>query len=162
MILRKLLLLTSWGLSTFLAVAGFWQVGLWKVTIAVLVCAIAWIFVRRKFSSVCLAGSVTFAAAGLILGAAAPFMFFYAGFSLATWDLNSMDLSLSRNSPDQKSNLYQSRRLFALGFSLGAGFLIIFLGHLLRFQIPFIVMVLLLVLVFFSLNRIMRLLQQKD
>jgi nitrate reductase gamma subunit len=162
MVLRKLPLFTSWGLSTFMAVTGFWQIGLWPGAIAVLVCAIAWIFIRKKFSSAYLAASVIFAANGLLLGVSAPFMFFYAGFSLAAWDLNSMDLSLSENSPDQKSSLYQSRRLLALGFSLSVGFLTILLGHLLSFQIPFIVMVLLLVLVFFSLNRIMRFLQQKD
>jgi uncharacterized membrane protein AbrB (regulator of aidB expression) len=162
MTLRKTLFFICWGLSTLLAATGFWQIGFWQGEIVVAICAIAWLFVRKKFLKFCMGSSIAVAAAGLLLGVPSPFMFFYAGLSLACWDLTSMDLSLACNLPRQKTKLYQSMRLRTLGFALGAGIFTILLGRYLSFQIPFLVMVIFIFLAIFSFDRIVHALQHKE
>jgi hypothetical protein len=161
MTLRKTLFFFCWGLSTLLAVAGFWQIGFWQGEIAVVICALVWLFIRKKFSKFCLGSSIAVAAAGLLLGVPSLFMLFSAGLSLASWDLTLMDLSLAANSPGQTAKLYQSMRLRTLGFVLGAGIIVIFFGRYLSFQVPFFVMVLFIILAIFSFDRILNALQRK-
>jgi hypothetical protein len=162
MTLLKALFFICWGLSTLLAVAGFWQIGFWQGEIAAVICAMAWIFVRKKYLSFCIVSSTALAAAGILLGVPSLFMFLYAGLSLVLWDVTSMDLSLAGNSPRQKTKLYQSMRLRNLSFVLGAGIIAIILGRYLSFQVPFLVMALFIFLAVFSFDRIVHALQNKD
>ena len=162
MTLRKILFFICIGISALIGTAGYWQSGFMQGVIAVPAVSLLWIFARKKFSSVCLVFSIAVAATGLLTGVRPLFMLFYTGLTLASWDLNSMDLSLSSNPPDQKTNLYQFMRLRNLGFCLGLGFLSILIGRSMSLPVPFLVIALFVILAVFFFDRIVHALRNKD
>ena len=77
-----------------------------------------------------------------------------SGFALAAWDLIFLDDTLGTNSFGEQTRQYENKHLQALALALGCGLIVAFVGRLLNFQIPFIVMMLFVALVIFGLERI--------
>jgi hypothetical protein len=161
-ILRKSLFYICVLSSAITAILGFEEYHVRPCEAAVLLCAVLWIIARKKIPSVCLFLSLVIATAGLLLKVSPLVMFFYSGFSLAAWDIASLEISLKNNSKERMSNHYQFTRVLSLLSALAIGFPLIFAGRTLHLKIPFFVMVLLAIVTFFSINRIVNIVKRKE
>ncbi len=136
-----------------IATTGPWIAGLVLVfTLLAWLFAIKWPF--GFLSSSALVFSVSLAAAGLLTGAMPLLMMLGAALALAGWDVVLWDRSLTNNSPSTSLTLIESKHYQSLALALGLGLLAIVAGRLVRFQIPFGWMVVLVILTLFSLERI--------
>lgn len=105
--------------------------------------------------SACLAALFCLAAIGILAGAEAFPMILGATAALAAWDL------LATNRPTAAANAgtarsYERRRAMLLALALAGGLLLAVAGKLLPFRIPFVVVVLLVLLDAYSLDRLSR------
>ena len=114
--------------------------------------AIKWPFGLLPLSA--LVFSVSLAAAGLLTGATPLLMMLGAAFALAGWDVILWNRALISDSTSISLTLIESRHYQSLATVIGLGLLAVIAGRLLRFQIPFGWMVVLVILALFSLERI--------
>ncbi len=105
--------------------------------------------------SACLVAIFGLSVAGILAGAAAFAVIFGATAALAAWDL------FAANRPNgaaasATARTYERRREVSLALALAAGLLLIATGKLLALRIPFVLVVLLVLLDAFSLDRLSR------
>ncbi len=148
-------------ISAFFAFFGFYQSGLLYLEIAIVGCAIIWIFLREKNPSVCLIISIIITAVGILLGVNFFFMVLYCGFSLALWDITLMELRISENAYNTKIKLYNLVRLSSLGLALVISFVIIFTCRFINIKIPFFIIVILAISAFLCIKRIVIIFSKK-
>jgi len=99
---------------------------------------------------------VVMAAAGLLLGSTPSLMVLSTTAALASWDLVNLERFLgARPHP-----LLEKRHIQILLPSLGLGLLLALAGEMISLSLPFIVMLLLVLLILFSLDRVSRYLNQ--
>lgn len=121
-----------------------------------------WWFAQRVSVSVfassvpafCLFVSVGLAVSGLLLGAPAFLMMAAAGLSLAVWDLLALDVALSGQNREEQGRRYEARHLRSLGMAISSGLLASYGARLVSVQIPFVVLLLLIAVVVFALDRL--------
>jgi hypothetical protein len=132
----------------------------WIALVVLIITMLAWLFAIKwpdgflSFSALVL--SVGLAAAGLLTGATPLLMMLGAALALASWDLVLWNRISANHSPTPSLTLFESRHYQSLALALGLGLLAAVGGRLLRFQIPFGWMVILVILALFSLERIWR------
>jgi len=155
---RKILFFICMILSVFCLAAGYSIAGQWIGALASILMVPAWSFVRKHpntwLRSICLFASVGLAVTGRLIGSPPSLMICSSGVALAVWDLLFLDNTMGGNSAKEQSRQYESKHLQALTLAVGSGFLVAFLGRLLYLQIPFVVMMLLVVLLLFGFERI--------
>ncbi len=103
----------------------------------------------------CLVGIFCISAAGILAGAAAFAMILGATAALAAWDLFSVNRPIGA-AASATARTYERRREVSLALALAAGLLLIATGKLLALRIPFVLVVLLVLLDAFSLDRLSR------
>ena len=166
MTLRKTAFSACLVLSALLLAAGFAFARLWPGFGFALVCAPAWYFARKYPDSglplTCLLGSVVLSIAGLLTGAPASLMMIGAGLALAAWDLLRLDLALGDAVSEPQTLRYEFKHLQSLALSLGCGMVVAILGHFLNLRFPFFVMMLLVALAIFALDRIWGIIKKKE
>ena len=124
-----------------------------------------WLLARKRPAtvppSVALIVSVGVAAAGLFARASSVLMILSATLALASWDLVLLDHALADNpiSSTQTIALFQNRHYQSLALALGLGLMIALIGPMIHFQTPFVIMILLVILTLFSLDRVWRILR---
>jgi len=158
MSLRKLLTLV-FPLAVLACLAsGFLLVRQWLALAGLLLVLAAWLLAWRKpsrwSSLAALVLSVGFCAAGILLGASAVLMILGAACSLAAWDLSLWALSLVGVSPAEPPVAIAHNHYISLIFVLALSLLVALAGRLLRLQLPFGLMAILVLLVLFSLERL--------
>jgi hypothetical protein len=155
--LRKPFLTVCLAVSTLCLAAGYASAGKWVGAVIAILMGAAWLFARKYpdlgLPSICLAGSVGLAVVGRLNGAPPLLMICGSGFALAVWDLVLLDNALDGALPEAQTRLYESRHLQSLALALGFGLLMAFLGRLLTLRTPFVVVMLLVALVIFGLDR---------
>jgi hypothetical protein len=159
--LRKTLSLVCPLACAACLVVGYALVGQWIAPTAILLTFLLWLFSCRWPStwlpSTALVISVGLAAAGLMAGASPLLMILGATFALASWDQVLLDHTLTDRSSSAKTIvLFENRHNQGLALALGLGLLIDVTGRMIRFQLPLGVMIILVILVLFSLDRIWR------
>ncbi len=141
---------------------GYVAVGQWPTLAVVSIAFLTWLPARKWPStwlpSVALVVSVSLAVAGLFAGVSPTLMILSTILALASWDLVLLDHSLMGASFTGTVALLEKRHYQSLALALGLGLLLSVTGRLLRFQIPFCGMILLVTLVLFSLERFLRML----
>jgi len=121
-----------------------------------------WLLARKRPvtvpPSVALATSVCIGAAGLLTRAPSVLMILGAALALASWDLVLWQQTLTDNSISsaQTIALLETRHYQSLALALAPGLLIAITGPLIRVQLPFMGLVLLVILALFSLDRVWR------
>ncbi len=100
------------------------------------------------------------AAYGLTIGAGLLWMLPAAALGLASWDLLLLDARLANNPAGIPTGPLEKAHFTSLGLALGLGLLVVMLGQMIRFQIPFIFMLVLVVLAYVSLERLLRSLRE--
>jgi hypothetical protein len=158
MTLRKTLFVVSLVASAFCLAAGFGLVGRWiGVGLAILV-GLAWLLARKYPATwlpfICLLASVCLAVAGQLSGSSPVLMLWGVGAALAAWDLLLLNVSLDHAAFREQTSRHENRHLQALALALGCGLGVASFGRLLHIQLPFLVLLLLVVLAIFGLDRI--------
>jgi hypothetical protein len=156
--LRKIFLAVCLIVSVLCLAAGYGLSGQWVGVVISLIMGPAWLFARKYPISIlpliCLLISVCLAVVGKLNGVPSFLMICSSGFSLATWDLLLLDGALGNSSSGEQTRQYEIKHLQSLGLALVSGLAVIFLGHSLRLQIPFVVLLLSVALVIFGLDRV--------
>ena len=163
---RRLLLALAWCLLGLSLISGYHAIGnligLLISGLNLLAWLLYWWLSRRAAASefvsglppVCLFVSVGLAVSGLLLGAPAFLMIAAAGLSLAVWDLLALDVALSDRILEEQGRRYEMRHLRSLGVALSSGLLLSCGVRLVSFGISFVVLLLLVACVIFSLDRL--------
>jgi hypothetical protein len=158
MTLRKTLFVICLAVSMLCLVIGYGIAGKWIGALIVIFTGFAWLPARKYPDSglpfICLAVSVCLAVAGRLTGSPPLLMICGSGFALAVWDLVFLDDALGSNSFGEQTRLYENKHLQALALALGSGLAVTFIGRLLNLQIPFVLLMLLIALSLFGLDRI--------
>lgn len=132
--------------------------GQWIGAVVAIITGLIWPLARKYPSSwvplVCLLMSVGLAIAGRLTGSPPLLMICGSSFALATWDLLFLDDALENNTAEKQTQHYENKHLQSLALALGSGLLVAFLGRLLNLQIPFVLLMLLVALVIFGLDRV--------
>ncbi len=116
----------------------------------------------RQYPTACLTVSVCLAGLGLLVGASPFLMILSSTAALACWDLQLLDQSLSGCSISRKAKIFENKHIQSLLLALGAGLLLAFAGTMSMFQIPFGVMVLLVILAVLGLERVSHILKKQN
>jgi len=156
---RKILRLVCSIAATLCLSVGYMALGDWLALLVWLTLAVwllAWRKSSRGLSIFALLLDVSLSAGGLVSGARPELMLISAALALASWDLSLWNMALAGNDrPDSQSSLAYSH-ITSLALAVGLGLLAALAGRLLRFQLPFVVMVLLVLLVLFGIDRLWR------
>ncbi len=158
--LRKIIILVFLVLSATCLAFGFAMVAQWAAIAAVLTSLLAWLSGWRWSSvwppSAALVVSISLAAAGLLAGASPLLMLLSVTPTLGVWDLMLLDQTVTSSSPGKTLALLEQKHYGSLARALGLGLLAALASRVIRFQIPFGVIILLAILAFFGLDRIWR------
>ena len=156
--LRKIFFAVCLIISALCLAAGYGFSGQWVGVVISIITGPAWLFARKYptsvFPIICLSGTTGLAVTGILSGCPPLLMICGSGFALATWDILLLDGTLRGSSSGEQTRQYENKHLQSLGLALGSGLLAVFLGHLLRLQIPFVVLLLFVALVIFGLDRV--------
>jgi hypothetical protein len=157
-LLRKSFFVICLIVSMLCLAAGYGIAGKWIGTVIAIITGLAWLLARKYPDSglpvICLVVSVCLAVAGRLMGSPPLLMICGSGFALAVWDLVFLDKALGRVSSGIQTRQYERKHLQSLALALGTGLFVAFLGRLLNFQIPFVIMLLLVVLAIYGLENI--------
>lgn len=160
--LRKFLSLVCPMTCASCLAVGYAMAGQWVALVAVLIAFLAWLPARQWLStwlsSSALVVTVSLAAAGLLAGASPFLMILSATLALASWDLVRFDHTLTGGSSAKTVARLEKKHYESLVLALGTGLLVALTGRMIRFQIPFVGMVILVIFVLFSLDRVWRML----
>jgi hypothetical protein len=158
MSLRRAFFVVCLVISMLCLAIGYGIARQWIGAGVAIVTGLAWLPARKYpasgLSLICLVVSVCLAVTGRLNGAPSLWMICGSSFALAAWDLVYLDNALGSTSFGEQTKQYEKKHLQALALALGCGLTVTFVGHLINFQIPFIVMMLFVALVIFGLERI--------
>jgi hypothetical protein len=158
MFVRKLLNLVLLILIPLCLTLGYAKIGPGMAFTAGLFILGAWLLAHRWpqtwFPSIALVVTVCLAVIELYQGASAPLMLVAAALALANWDLALLN-RLPAGSPSfRKLTLLETKHYQSLLLALGLAIPASLIGRIIHFQIPFGIMILLVILAFFSLTRV--------
>jgi len=139
-------------------VIAFIQVQQWLALAAVILPLLAWLFSARwTYRGLPLAGlllSIALSGLGLLIGVAPVLMIISAALALAGWDLLLWHYTLPADLPAATLSRLAYSHYRSLALALALGLLAALAGRLLRLQLPFGVLILLVILALFSLERL--------
>jgi hypothetical protein len=162
---RKILALLSVILSTACLALGFTIVSQWGVLMAVLIPLLVWLpackWPSTWLPTFALVVTICLAVAGLYVGSQPFSMVLAATLALSSWDLVLFDHDLPGWLSSEPIVLLEKKHYQSLGLALGLGLVGAAAIRMIRFQIPFCGLVLLVILAFFSLDRIWRTLRAR-
>jgi hypothetical protein len=164
--LRKNLFILCLVTVTLCLVASYLILGNWLGLVIALLTGFTWWFARKYPASglplLCLLASICLAVAARLMGSPAWLTICSAGFALVVWDLLLLDVALEGNSFTEQTRQYENKHLQSLSLTLVFGLLAALLGRLLNFQPPFALLILLVALVAFGLDRVWGYLKKRN
>ena len=145
-------------ISVLCLATGYGIAGKWIGAMAAIIAGSGWLFARKYPASgltpICLLASVCLAVAGSLAGSPPLLMICGSGFSLAVWDLLLFTNAMGKKPSGEQTRQFENSHLQSLGLALGSGLSVAFLGHLVRFQIPFALLLLCIALAIFFMDRV--------
>jgi hypothetical protein len=158
MTLRKILTLICLVWTTLCFVVSVAKVGQGFAFAGALTIMIVWLSAYKWpapwLPSAALVVSIGWNAFGLLVGASPWLMLLGATLDLAIWDLVQLDHVLAGSLSTNAVAFLESKHYQSLAPALGLAILATFIGRMIRFQIPFVVMILLVTIAVFSLVRV--------
>jgi len=137
---------------------AFILVGKWIGLVCALGLGALWIYARNKriawVPHLLFLSSLSLAAAAILTGAQPVLPVIGAGFTLMVWDLFLLNSDLQDSPQKEPSRRYESRHLWLLILAATAGVLIALLGRLVSINPPFVLLVALILLAMFGLDRL--------
>ena len=160
MSIRKTLFVICLLFSTLSLAAGYGIARQWTGMIVAILLVPTWWLARRHPGSglpgVCLSISVGLAVIGRLTGSPPLWMILGSAAALAVWDLLFLDSALGNTSPGLPTRQYENHHLRALLLALGSALLAILVGRFVTIQLPFVILLLSLAFLLFSLDRVWR------
>jgi hypothetical protein len=156
--MRKTALIICLIFAALCPAAGYALTGKYPGVVASLLAGLLWLPARKNphswMPSILLIVSVTLSAAGLLIGL--PFFLIVIGSvaALAGWDLLILNAELENSQSGEKTRQYESRHLQTLVLAVGFGIIATLLRYTANLRIPFFVMILLVAIMLFALDRI--------
>jgi hypothetical protein len=155
---RRFLSLGSAALSVSMLAIGYAQDSILLSAGAVFITLPLWVLASKKTSGwlpdFALVTSSVVASIGVYIGTSPYFMILTAVFGLAGWDLINLDHNLTNTSNPDLSKLVEQKHFHSLLLALGAGGSLALLGLTVQFQIPFGLLLLMIIAIFLSFDRI--------
>lgn len=155
---RKIFFAISLAALVLCLIAGYGIAGQWIGVVITIITGLGWLLGLKYplfwLPHICLTVSVCLAVAGCLAGYSPLLMIFGSGAALAVWDVLLLDASLRSSSPGEQTRRYETDHLQLLALAIGAALVVVFLGQLLHFQVPFLVMVVFVALVVFGIDRV--------
>ena len=156
---RRLLLLACLLAALACLAGGYGMAGYWPAGIAALLPLAGLGFAARRpagwLPAACLASLVCLAAGGLLARAPALLMIGGATAALAAWSLANLDRTLAGVPPSESAARLERVHLLTLALALGLGLLLAAAGALLPLPIPFALLIALVLLDLYSLDRVL-------
>lgn len=132
--------------------------GQWIGILSAIGLGFIWLFTRKHSDTwlphICLAASIILTTTGTLTGSHFILSIISSGFSLAVWDLLLFDASLQKTTCADQTRRYENRHLQSLSLAVGLGIFAGIVGRSLHLQPPFILIVLMIVLALFGLDRV--------
>jgi hypothetical protein len=158
MSLRKALFLFCLVISLVCLAGGFGMIGQWIGAVLVFLILLAWPLSNRFHlawaAPACLVSLVFLAAAGLLEDTPAYLMIPGAAAALAAWDLQDLNCSMQGCSPSETARQFEKNHIRSLAIALGIGVLMAVTGSLITLHVPFAILIGLILLNLYSLDRI--------
>jgi len=158
MSLRKPLFMISLIILVLCLAAGYGIAGKWIGALVAILIGPAWLFARKNVDPwlpfICLLASVGLAVAGRLSGAPYWLMIFGSAMALAVWDLIDLEAALGKNSFGAQTRQYEKKHVQSLVLALGFGLFGALLGRFINLRLPLIVLMLLITLTLFALDRV--------
>jgi hypothetical protein len=158
MALRKILFTISLLVFVLCLGTGYVTTGQWLGVVVTMITGLAWLMVQKYSTSwlphICLVVSVGLAVAGVLSGSPALWMIIGSGMALVVWDLLFLNDALRDTPSGYQTRRYEKFHFRSLSISLGTGLLAAFLGRFIHLQITFILMIFIIALAVFGLNRL--------
>ena len=158
MSLRRVLFLLSLLIALACLSGGYGMRGLGLGAALVLLPILALLFSQKSAAgglpATCLVSLVALAAAGLLAGAPAYLMIPGAAAALAGWDLANLERTMQGSSSSPTARRFEKRHALSLAIALGFGLFMAATGRLVSLEIPFVLLILLVVIDLFSLDRV--------
>jgi hypothetical protein len=155
---RKIFFVLSLFISMLSLAAGYVIAGLWIGAVIAIITGLAWLpsrkYPRSLLPHTCLFASVCLAVVGRLTGSPPLLMICGSGAALAVWDLLFLDDALKSSSYGGQTRRHENNHLQSLALALGCGLMVAFVGRLINFQIPFIILMLFVILAVFGLDRV--------
>lgn len=156
---RKALFIFCWISSTFCLAGGYALLNQWLGMGLVVLIGLGWLvgwkYRAGYLANFCMISAVCLACAGLLWGAAYGLMIAGASFALAVWDVLLLMISIWSLPANPGLGAYEKKHLQSLGLAIGIGLAASLSLHWVNFRLPFIVMLLLVVLAGYGIERIL-------
>jgi uncharacterized membrane protein AbrB (regulator of aidB expression) len=140
------------------AAAGSGSVQSWVGVALAIALGPAWVLALKSPASwlpfFCLLASVGLAAVERLWGAPAGLVLAGGGLALVVWDLVFLNSALDGGFSGEQTRRYEKKHLQSLGLAVGSGLAVASLGRWLNLQLPFFLLIIFILLVFFGLERI--------
>jgi hypothetical protein len=161
---REYLFDVSLALMVICLSAAYLQAGRWPGTICAAGLGVLWCLTRSRepywFSHIYLLLSLTLAAAAILTHVQPVLAILASGLSLVTWDLHLLMHDLRESELKESTRRYEQHHLQSLALAVIAGLLVALIGRLIPLNLPFIVLVILILLSLFALDRFWRILNR--
>ncbi|MBN1266903.1 MAG: hypothetical protein JXA25_15515 [Anaerolineales bacterium] len=156
--MRKTALILCLIIAALSPAAGFALAGIYTGVVPSLLAGLLWLPARKYphswMPSISLTVSTALAAAGVLNGLSFILMIIGAGAALAGWDLLLLNAELENTQPGEKTRQYESRHMQTLALAVIFGILAALPRYAGNLQIPFFVMIILIAIMLFALDRI--------
>ncbi len=160
MTLRKAVFLFCLAVSLLCLAGGYLVTAYWMVAVVALASVLVLFFAGKIAAGwvpgACLAALVGLAAGGLFVQAPPLLMILGATAALGAWDLENLNRRMVDSAPSGSGAVFEKRHLLALAAALGLGLLLAGLGRLVAVQIPFVLLLALVIIDLVSLERASR------
>lgn len=148
----------SLALSVICLAAGFFLIGQWTGSACAAMVGLLWFLSRRRtirwLPHVFLILSLA-ASAAVILSGGYPLLGMAGSvFALLAWDVHHLIGDLLGTPQKETIGRFEHRHLRSLVLALGAGFLIASVGRMIRLQLPFILLFVIVLLILFGFDRL--------
>lgn len=157
MSISKTLFVVCLVISSLCLTAGYGIAGHWIGAVIAIIIGLTWLLAQKYPASglplVCLLMSVCLAVVGQLTGSPPLLMICGSGVALAVWDLLFLDDALGSNSSGEQTRRYGNKHLQSLALALSCGLTAAFVGRLISFQIPFVILMFFVALAAFGLDR---------
>jgi hypothetical protein len=160
MALRKSLKLICPAACAFCLAVGYALAGKWVALVLVGLVWIAWLFSDNWPPTLLLAASVALAAGGVWAGASPFLMIGAATLALVSWDVMNWEAFLTGELTGEVEARLERTHFAVLGLTVGPSLLLVLVGRLIQVPIPFGVLVFLVLLTFFGVDRLWHLVKK--
>lgn len=155
---REILFYASLALMTVCYSAAFLSTGQWVGVLCTIGLGLLWFDLRNRQSRwlphVFLLAALVLPVTAILAGSNPVLSITGAGFSLAAWDLYQLISSLRDFPMKESTRRYEQRHLRSLFIALIIGLAIAITGRMVTLQVPFILLVVVILLVVLGLDRL--------